>query len=114
IHNCLGIIGMIGDVIFFKKTDTLISRFISKITSSEFTHVGLIVDYKRDTNVVTIVESNRFIKTRVTEVELNNEVHVIYSVGDKDIDTQLVIVEFAMNNLGTGYDYMQIIGLFFS
>lgn len=98
---------------FFKKTNSLVSKIIANITNSEFTHVGLIVNYNRDTNMATIVESNRFILTRVVEIQLDSN-HVIYTTGQKSKEVEDCIVSFAMKRVGTKYDYLQILGLLMS
>lgn len=104
---------MIGDIIFFKKRNSLISRVIANITTSEFTHVGLIVAYDDMTRVVTIIESNRFIKTRLTRIQLD-ENHVVYSTGNKTKEVQDRILKYAYEAVGTKYDYLQLLGLFLS
>ncbi|UGO46269.1 enoyl-CoA hydratase/carnithine racemase-like [Bacillus phage vB_BanS_Chewbecca] len=104
---------MIGNLVFFKKTNSFISSLIAKVTNSEFTHVGLIVGHDEKTGIVTIIESNRFIKTRVARLELN-ERHVIYTTGNQPQEVTDRIVKYAYKNLGTSYDYLKLFGLFFS
>ena len=104
---------MIGDVVFFRKDNSLISKVIANITKSEFTHVGLIVAYDEKTKIVTIIESNRFVETRLTRVQLD-ENHVVYSTGDKPKEMQDRILKYAYSQIGVKYDYFQIIGLFLS
>jgi uncharacterized protein YycO len=104
---------MIGSVVFFKKDNSLLSRIIANITKSEFTHVALIVGFDDATNVATIIESNRFITTRVSTTEIN-ENHVVYSTGNMTEEVMSRVVEYAFKQLGTKYDYFQILGLFIS
>jgi hypothetical protein len=108
------VIEMKGNIVFFKKSDSFISRMVANITKSEFTHVGLIIDFNDETQVATIIESNRFITTRIITTEIDDN-HVVYSVGN--IMTEEVmgrVVEYANKQLGTKYDYLQILGLFLS
>ncbi|AYP68261.1 enoyl-CoA hydratase/carnithine racemase-like [Bacillus phage vB_BcoS-136] len=105
---------MIGDVLFFKANDSLISRIIASITKSHYTHVGLIVSYDEMTRIATIIESDRFVKTRLRMIDLDEEVHVVYTTGEKDEKQIAKILEYAYKSLGTRYDYLQIIGLFIS
>lgn len=101
---------MIGDVLFFKKTDTFISKLIAKITRSEFTHVALIVAFDNKTNVATIIESERFIRTRESRVQLG-ERHVIYSLQNADKDMRCRIVRNARKHIGKKYDWTLILGI---
>lgn len=104
---------MIGNLVFFKQTNSFISRLIAKVTQSEFTHVGLIVGHDEATGIITIIESNRFIRTRVARLQLN-ERHVIYTIGNQPQEVIDKIVKFAYKNLGKRYDYLQLLGLFIS
>jgi uncharacterized protein YycO len=103
---------MVGSVLFFKKTTSIISRLIAKLTKSEFTHVGLIVAYDELTGVATIIESDRFVSTRMSIIQLDNN-HVVYSTSMTE-DVRDRVVEFAFESLGARYDYFQIFGLFLS
>jgi uncharacterized protein YycO len=103
---------MIGSVVFFKN-DSFISNIISNITKSEYTHVAIIVDYDKLTNIATIIESDRFVNTRMTTVYIDSN-HIIYSVMNITDDVRNRIVEYAFNQLGKRYDYLQIFGLFIS
>lgn len=104
---------MIGDVVFFKRTNSFISRVIANITNSDYTHVGLIVAYDEMTGVATIIESNRFIETRITRIQLN-ESHMVYSTGSKPKEQTDRILKYAYSKIGMKYDYMQVVGLFLS
>lgn len=107
---------MIGDIVFFKKDKTsFISRIIAKITKSEFTHVGLIIGYDENTNIVKIVESDRFVDTRINTIELKKCRHVIYTTTEEKTKEQIyMIMKLAYKYVGVKYDYLQVIGLFFS
>lgn len=105
---------MIGDVLFFKKKNTFVSKLIANITKSEYTHVGLIVSYDEFSNVFTIIESNRFIRTRIERINFDDASHVIYSIGYKSEETESKIVDHAHEALGIQYDYFQILGLLLS
>lgn len=104
---------LVGDVVFFKKTDSIISRLISSITKSEYTHVGLIVAFDEETNIATIVESERFVTTRIRTVQIDNN-HTIFTTGEKPKDQIDRIVKYAYNSIGKEYDYWQVFGLFLS
>ena len=105
---------MIGDVIFFRKENTFISSVIAKVTNSEFTHVGLIIGYDEATKVATIIESNRFVDTRIDRIELDELRHVVYTTGDKSQSQIDRILEYANRTIGIKYDYLQIIGFLFT
>lgn len=106
---------MIGDVIFFKKDEnSFISKVIAKMTRSEYSHVGIIIGYDKANNVVTIIESNRFVDTRVDLIELDKYKHVIYTIGDKSKEQMDLMRKLSYKAIGIKYDYMQIVGLFFS
>ena len=99
---------------FFLKTDTFMSKLISRITNSEYSHVGIIVGYNEETQVATVIESDRFVETRVNSIVLSDDLHVVFSVGDMTDETRDNVVEYAFRSVGKKYDYFQIIGLFFS
>ncbi|MFS0905812.1 hypothetical protein AB3N02_22575 [Priestia aryabhattai] len=103
---------MIGNVLFFKRTTSIISRVIANITNGEYTHVGLIVAYDEMTGIATIIESDRFVSTRLTRVQLN-ENHAIFATEMTEEQRNLVI-KFAFKSLGEKYDYLQVFGLFLS
>lgn len=105
---------LIGDVLFFRKTDSLISRIIANITKSEFTHVGLIVDFDDSTNTVTIIESDRFVNTRIRKLKLIDGMHTIYSTGELTEQQIKYILKFAYGCIGRKYDYILTIGIFLS
>lgn len=101
---------MVGDILFFKKTNSWISRVIAKLTNGEYTHVGLIVSYDEETNIATIIESNRFIETRIATVVIDDN-YSIFSTGEKPDWQRDMIIKYAYDSLGTKYDYLHILGL---
>lgn len=101
-----------GDVVFFKATDSFLSRLIARFTSSEFTHVGLVVSYNLVNESVIIIEADRFIRTRLRELKFDSSLHALYRVPGLKEKQREGIVSFAFSRLGTEYDYPQIIGLF--
>lgn len=106
---------MIGDVVFFKKNESsFVSRMVAKITDSEFTHVGIIIGYDKVNNVATIIESNRFVDTRVALLELDKDLHVVYTTGDKTQQQIDMMMKLSYETIGVKYDYLQIVGLFLS
>lgn len=106
---------MIGDVVFFIKDNNFISKMIAKMTKSEFTHVGLIIGYDKENKIVKIVESNRFVNTRIDTIELKKYKHVVYTTVEEKTQEQVyTIMNLAYKSVGVKYDYWQIIGLFFS
>ncbi|QPK89720.1 hypothetical protein IEN91_04525 [Bacillus velezensis] len=104
---------MVGDVLFFKKKNSIISRLISRLTKSDFTHVALIIAYDETLNIATVIEANRLIKTRISKVAVNKE-NVVYSSGHISDEKLGKILRFAYKKVGTNYDYLQILGLFIS
>jgi len=104
---------MIGNVVFFKKTDSLISKMIAKVTKSDYTHVALIVGYDELTRVATIIESDRFSKTRLSRIQLNEE-HVVYTTGYQPKEVTDKIIRYAHQQIGMNYDYLQLVGIFLS
>jgi hypothetical protein len=106
---------MIGDVVFFRKNSSFTSKVIAKMTKSEFTHVGLIIGYDKENKIVKIVESNRFVNTRIDTIELKKCKHVVYTTVEEKTQEQIyAIMNLAYKFVGVKYDYWQIIGLFFS
>jgi len=101
---------MVGDILFFRKTNSWISKIISNLTKGEYTHVGLIISYDEPTGVATIIESNRFIQTRIITIVIDDS-YSIFSTGDKPESQRDMIIKYAHDSLGTKYDYLHIIGL---
>lgn len=101
---------MIGDVLFFRKTNSWISKLISNVTKGEYTHVGLIISFDESTGVATIIESNRFIETRITTIIIDDN-YSVFSTGDKPDKQRDMIVKYATDSLGTKYDYFHVLGL---
>jgi hypothetical protein len=104
---------MIGSVVFFKKDNSFISRVVAKLTHSEFTHVALIVGYDEATKVATVIESDKFVNTRITTVKIDDS-HVVYSTDNMTKEVSDKVVKYSYRQLGVKYDYFQILGLFIS
>lgn len=103
-----------GDVIFFRNNNSIISKAISYFTKSEFTHVGLIIAFNPDTGVATIIESNRFVNTRISTVQMDDYYHVVYTIENRPKEVLDRILKYANDTVGIKYDYLQIIGMMFS
>lgn len=101
----------VADVVFFRHTDNFISKAIALLTSSEFTHVGLITSVDGE-NKGTIIEADRFIKTRRREFEFDPSLHALYRVPNLTDRQKRDIVSFALTMEGARYDYLQVIGFF--
>lgn len=95
-----------GDVILYKSYG-IIGRTISFITRSPYSHVALAVDED------TVLESDRFINTRLSDIHSRKVVHHVYRVNGITEEQQRNAVNYAMETIGTKYDYLQILGLFF-
>lgn len=103
---------MIGNVVFYKDNTSFITKTIANITRSQYSHVALIIGFDEATNVATIIESNGFIRTRVSTIKINKD-HVIYELADgMTEEVKGKVVDYATKQLGTEYDYLQILGLF--
>lgn len=100
----------VADVVFFKHTDNFISKTISLLTSSEFTHVGLITSVPSEGNHGILIEADRFIKTRQREFTFDPNLHALYRVPNLTDKQKQDIVSYALSMEGTRYDYLQIIG----
>lgn len=95
-----------GDVIFFRKQNTFISRAIARVTKSDFTHVGLVLDEK------TIIESDRVINTRIVEFEPKENLHVVYRSEHMSDTIKEKIIPTAIRFEQYPYDYFQIFVMF--
>ncbi|QDP42869.1 enoyl-CoA hydratase/carnithine racemase-like [Bacillus phage vB_BmeM-Goe8] len=94
-----------GDVIFYRPTG-FIGWLVSKITKSEYSHVSLAIDS------YNIVEADRFIKSRISNLYFVEEVHKVYRLRNVTSEQQHKIVQNTLTMVGAGYDYKQIYGLF--
>lgn len=93
-----------GDVIFYRPTGFM-GWAISKITESEYSHVSLAVDS------YNIVEADRFIKSRISNLYYVEEIHKVYRLRNVTPEQQHRIVQNALTMVGASYDYQQIFGL---
>jgi len=94
-----------GDVIFYRPTG-FIGWLVSKVSKSEYSHVSLAVD------AYNIIEADRFIKSRISNLFYVEEVHKVYRIRHVTAEQQHKIVESALTMVGVSYDYKQIYGLF--
>lgn len=95
-----------GDVVFFKAQNTRVSRWISRVTKSEYTHVGLALDDK------TIIEANRFINTRIVSFVLDETQHVLFRLPNVDDTMKEKIHAEAMRFERFPYDYLHVLKLY--
>jgi uncharacterized protein YycO len=103
---------MIGSVVFFKKNkESFISLIISKLTKSEYTHVGMIVAYNELLKEAVIIESDRFVNTRLTNLRIDNNIHEIYYIKNLSSEHKYRILDNAYKELGKKYDYKQVLSL---
>lgn len=96
----------VGDVVFYRPK-SLISFCIAKLTGSPYSHVALVVGDG------TIIEANRFIKSRVVSFTFNSEEHALYRIEGLTSEQKRSIVLEALALQGMRYDYGQIIGFLF-
>lgn len=95
-----------GDIVFYRPTG-LIGWAISKITRSEYSHVALAID------AYNIIEADKFIKSRISNLYYIENIHSVYRLKDTTDQQRQQIVNNAMTMLDVGYDYKQILGLYF-
>ncbi|AFQ96518.1 hypothetical protein [Bacillus phage vB_BceM_Bc431v3] len=94
-----------ADVIFYRPK-SFIGWVISKVTNSPYSHVALAIDSN------TLIEANRFIKTRVVPIEYDNKITHIYRLDNVTQEERGRIVSIALSYEGTDYDYAQIFEMF--
>jgi len=94
-----------ADVIFYRPK-SFIGWVISKVTNSPYSHVALAIDSN------TLIEANRFIKTRVVPIEYDNKITHIYRLDNVTQEERDRIVSIALSYEGTDYDYAQIFEMF--
>ena len=94
-----------ADVIFYRPK-SIIGWVISKVTNSPYSHVALAIDSN------TLIEANRFIKTRVVPIEYDNKITHIYRLDNVTQEERDRIVSIALSYEGTDYDYAQIFEMF--
>jgi uncharacterized protein YycO len=96
----------IGDIVFFRKTDTLLTRLIANVQHSPYTHVGMIVGDG------LMVEAQGFMRTRILPLALEPDKYEIYRIPNLTDEQKRRIVEFAESKVYTKYDYWKAVGLF--
>ncbi|AEW47204.1 hypothetical protein BCP78_0197 [Bacillus phage BCP78] len=94
-----------ADVIFYRPTG-FIGRVISYFTKSPYSHVALAI------NANTIIEADRFTKTRIVPIEYDKNITHIYRLENLTQEEREKIVELATSLEGTDYDYAQILEMF--
>lgn len=94
-----------ADVIFYRPTG-FIGRVISYFTKSPYSHVALAIDAN------TIIEADRFTKTRIVPIEYDKNITHIYRLENLTQEEREKIVELATSLEGTDYDYAQILEMF--
>ncbi|AOZ62012.1 hypothetical protein QCM8_94 [Bacillus phage QCM8] len=94
-----------ADVIFYRPK-SIIGWVISKVTNSPYSHVALAIDSN------TLIEANRFIKTRIVPIEYDKNITHVYRLENLTQEEREKIVELAVSLEGTDYDYAQIFEMF--
>lgn len=95
-----------GDIVFFKHS-TPISKFISYVTKSPYTHVAIAI------NSTVILEADRFIKVRIRKIE-DEEIYTIKRIkGGLSPSEKYKLHNYALSYLGVEYDYLSVLGWFF-
>lgn len=93
-----------GDVLLFRADESFIEKAISEITRSPYVHCAIAVGDG------TLIEANGFIKTR--EIPLSEEPGFdVYRIPGLTVQQKEEIVNYAKAQIGTGYDYEEIVGL---
>lgn len=93
-----------GDIVFFKG-ESLISKIISKLTKSPYTHVAVVIMNE------VILESDRFIETRLRPLH-DDEIYTIMRCELNSAQKEMIIAN-SINFIGKKYDYLQIAKWFF-
>jgi hypothetical protein len=88
-------------LLFYGDNTSFISRTISNITKSPFTHVALAVDSTH------LIEANGFTKTKVRTIKMSDN-FIVMRASYIPKETLAKVVQNALNKKGTGYDYLDI------
>lgn len=94
-----------GDIVFFKG-NSFISRIISKLTKSEYTHVAMAINGK------DILEADRFIRVRIRPIK-DHEVYTIMRYTDLTETERSTLFAGGLSYVGAKYDYLSIVLWFF-
>lgn len=105
---------LVGDILLFKRGESYTSKTISRLTKSEYTHVGLIVSQVSNTDMITIIESDRGIKTRLRALNIDWDNHSVYRLKYKDSVNIEEVLRLAHTYTGTKYDYFKTFGMLIS
>ena len=103
-----------GDVVLFRKTDRFISKVIAKVTSSSYTHVGIIKERKdkEDTYLIAEALSEGFVVNEYTFTEIWTR----YKSRNIEIlrpKSTLYETEVEIEKLeGTPYGFLQLLNLY--
>jgi Permuted papain-like amidase enzyme, YaeF/YiiX, C92 family len=90
-----------GDIVFFKGK-SWISKIISRLTGSPYTHVAIALTPD------LILEADRFIKVRLRAIE-DHEVYSIKRYEDITEEQKELIFAGGISFLGVKYDYLNIL-----
>lgn len=92
-----------GDIIFYKANrKSLISRLISFVSKSDYTHVAIAYNGKK------VLEANRFIKSRIVDLEIDDNIHYIYRIKSITFEQEVLLKSLIKAFEGYPYDYAQI------
>ncbi len=98
--------------ILFVRTNTLLGKIIRKVTGGYFNHVGIFVSDN------AIVEAS-YTGIKVTHIKqfekLQEKGKIEYRIGKVEVATNCQIdkaVEYALDTIGTKYDFLQLVSLF--
>lgn len=99
----------IGNVVLFRKNNSLISKAIAFVTSSSYTHAGIIYDVSEDTIITAEAQANGFVKISRSRLEFEDliECREICILKPR---VKLEDVKFNIDlMLGKGYDYLDLL-----
>lgn len=95
-----------GDIIFYKAGKGIIPKIISFLSKSEYSHVAIALDSTR------ILEADRFIKSRIVELQYDTEIHRVYRIEGLTEEQKTTIRTLIKAFEGYPYDYLEIIRWF--
>lgn len=95
----------IGDVLFYSG-ESFISRVISWVTKSPYTHVALVIGDNR------LIEAQRIVNTDMRKIKPSEEFKVFRIEGLTDEQRQR-IAEIAYTYRSYSYSYIETVGIFF-
>ena len=95
-----------GDIIFFKASKGILSRAISALTNSPYTHVAIALDDKY------VLEADRFMKSRIRPIRVDAEIHSVFRVPNLEQRQMEAMKILIKNHEGYSYDYLQVFNWF--